>query len=399
MDTDSSKTSEDGLAISNQTLPGSDVSERLDTIIAKLNRLDANHMKQHCKMQDLITQIEALKLGESGIQGPIEYWKDQYNKAQEQITKLEDRYNEMIKRHFLMSVDLGNKEGIIQGLKKDIIDRSQVAHPREHHSQELYQVVVGKEGRVIDEQEWLELSSGLTADHYIAQFRDVCAYTTIQEEPGISCPLGEGKPALVDSVEDSILTIQDCLRQISNMAHQAFCATADHTCVPASYVRAWKDVYHKEAQKLREEIGKNKKLQALYEQALAETDHRKRDSAFFYCRMQELEEQVSEYAIRIEELEAGEQQVKTTQDRQLSDMTELSGDQIREEGEIVDIRSQNGSVLSNNNLPVSDVGKCDTRKRKASNGGEEDENAKETGSMEKIPRKKRRTNPGRTGNE
>ncbi|KAJ0100669.1 hypothetical protein J7T55_010042 [Diaporthe amygdali] len=110
-------------------------------------------------MQDLITQIEALKLGESEVQGAVEYWKDQQNNAQEQITKLEDRYNEMIKRHFLMSVDLGNKEGIIQGLQKDIIDRSQVAHPREH--QELYQVVVGKEGRVIDEQEWLELSSGV----------------------------------------------------------------------------------------------------------------------------------------------------------------------------------------------------------------------------------------------
>ncbi|KAJ0103765.1 hypothetical protein J7T55_001221 [Diaporthe amygdali] len=214
----------------------------------------------------------------------------------------------------------------------------------------------------------------LTADHYIAQFRDVCAYTTIQEEPGISCPLGEGKPALVDSVEGSILTIQDCLRQISNMAHQAFCATADHTCVPASYVRAWKDVYHKEAQKLREEIGKNKKLQALYEQALAETDHRKRDSAFFYCRMQELEEQ-------------------------LSDMTELFGDQNREEGEIVDISSQNGSVLSNNSPPGCDVGNCDTRKRKALNGGDEDENEEEIGSVEKLPRKKRRTNPSRTGNE
>jgi len=50
------------------------------------------------------------------------------------------------------------------------------------------------------------------------------------------------------------------------MAHQAFCAAAEHQCVPVSYLRACENAYHKEAQKLREAIEENKELQALYEE-------------------------------------------------------------------------------------------------------------------------------------
>ncbi|KAH8743874.1 hypothetical protein F5883DRAFT_530105 [Diaporthe sp. PMI_573] len=133
---------------------------------------------------------------------------------------------------------------------------------------------------------------------------------TIQKEPGSYPPLGEGKPALVDFVEDSILTIQDCLRQISDMTNQAFCAAVKHPCVPASHVLALETAFHQEAQKLAEAIVVNKRLQTMYGEALAEAVHLKQELTVLYGRMHELEHQVSEYAIRVEEQDAGERLLK-----------------------------------------------------------------------------------------
>jgi hypothetical protein len=77
---------------------------------------------------------------------------------------------------------------------------------------------------------------------------------------------------------------------------------------------------------------------------MVKADYRKQESAFLYSRIQELEDHINKYEIRVEELEAGERQ--EAQDQQLLETTEYLSDQTHEDGEILDVISQNDSVLS-----------------------------------------------------
>jgi hypothetical protein len=182
------------------------------------------------------------------------------------------------------------------------------------------------------------------------------------------------------------------------MTHQAFRAAAEHKCVPTSCVRAWENAYHKEAQKLGKAIEDSKTLKALYEEALAEADRHKQDSAVLYGRVQELEDQASVYSIRVQELKAGHQPQKTAQSQPLSGATECFGDQTQEESQIVDMISEMESVLSNINTLVRDIQVCSSSMHKRSNGEEEDEYVKAENVKEK-PRKKRRSHMIKTENE
>jgi predicted nucleic acid-binding Zn-ribbon protein len=83
------------------------ISEKFETIIEELDRLNANLAQQQSNTQHLLDEIEALKRMTGEHQEGAKYCKNQHNKAQEHIEKLEKQYDDLDNRNFLIGVDLG----------------------------------------------------------------------------------------------------------------------------------------------------------------------------------------------------------------------------------------------------------------------------------------------------